>query len=180
MAVQEVSCSLNFDSHTGRGKLSLANPRYSGLRGDNLSGGFRWERDVVRLEKLVLQQQRSRCGIRPACRALDCFHAGSPLCSPLRCHLLLLLPGSRPHFPAHHLPCMQIRGARRVHHPAQHPTPQLSRRSGAAGPANQVCGGSAPRWPMAPPGGRSIRGAARDHPCRPPAAKCHIAVSRGV
>ena len=60
--VQEVSCSLNFDSHTGRGKLSLANPRYSGLRGDNLSGGFRWERDVVRLEKLVLQQQRSRCG----------------------------------------------------------------------------------------------------------------------
>lgn len=66
--VQEVSCSLNFDSHTGRGKLSLANPRYSGLRGDNLSGGFRWERDVVRLEKLVLQQQRSRCGSGPACR----------------------------------------------------------------------------------------------------------------
>lgn len=58
---QEISCSLNFDTHTGRGKVSLANPRYSGLRGDSLSGGFRWERDVVRLEKLVLQQQRSRC-----------------------------------------------------------------------------------------------------------------------
>ena len=61
--MQELSCSLNFDSHTGRGKLSLANPRYSGLRGDTLSGGFRWERDVVRLEKLVLQQQRSRYGL---------------------------------------------------------------------------------------------------------------------
>ena len=60
--MQELSCSLNFDSHTGRGKLSLANPRYSGLRGDTLSGGFRWERDVIRLEKLVLQQQRSRYG----------------------------------------------------------------------------------------------------------------------
>lgn len=58
--LQEVSCSLNFGSHTGRGKLSLANPRYSGLRGDWLSGGFRWERDVVRLEKLVLQQRSSR------------------------------------------------------------------------------------------------------------------------
>lgn len=58
--LHEVSCSLNFDSHTGRGKLSLANPRYSGLRGESLSGGFRWERDVVRLEKLVLQQQKSR------------------------------------------------------------------------------------------------------------------------
>ncbi len=58
--LQEVSCSLNFDSHTGRGKVALANPRFSGLRGDSLSGGFRWERDVVRLERLVLQQQRSR------------------------------------------------------------------------------------------------------------------------
>jgi hypothetical protein len=58
--LQEVSCSLNFDSHTGRGKVALANPRYSGLRGDSLSGGFRWEQDVVRLERLVLQQQRSR------------------------------------------------------------------------------------------------------------------------
>ncbi len=60
LPLQEVSCSLNFDTHTGRGKVSLANPRYSGLRGDSLSGGFRWERDVVRLEKLVVQQQRSR------------------------------------------------------------------------------------------------------------------------
>ena len=58
--LQEVSCSLNFQGQTGRGRLNLANPRYSGLRGDSLSGGFRWERDVVRLEKLVLQQRRSK------------------------------------------------------------------------------------------------------------------------
>ena len=58
--LQEVSCSLNFQAQTGRGRLSLAGPRYSGLRGDSLSGGFRWERDVVRLEKLVLQQRRSK------------------------------------------------------------------------------------------------------------------------
>jgi len=58
--LQEVSCSLNFQGQTGRGRLSLASPRYSGLRGDNLSGGFRWERDVIRLEKLVLQQRRSK------------------------------------------------------------------------------------------------------------------------
>ena len=58
--LQEVSCSLNFQSQTGRGRVSLAAPRYSGVRGDSLSGGFRWERDVVRLEKIVLQQRRSK------------------------------------------------------------------------------------------------------------------------
>ena len=36
-------------------------PRFSGLRGEAVSGGFRWERDVIRLEKVVLAQQRSRC-----------------------------------------------------------------------------------------------------------------------
>lgn len=28
--------------------------------GKYLTGGFRWEKDVVRLEKMILQQQRSR------------------------------------------------------------------------------------------------------------------------
>ena len=56
----EASCSLNFESQAGRGKLNLLAPRYSGLRGESLSGGFRWERDVVRLEKVVLTQMRSR------------------------------------------------------------------------------------------------------------------------
>ena len=58
--LQEISCSLNFQSQTGRGRVNLTAPRYSGLRGDSLSGGFRWERDVLRLEKLVLQQRRSK------------------------------------------------------------------------------------------------------------------------
>ena len=58
--LQEVSASLNFASQTGRGKLSLHCPRYSGLQGESLSGGLRWERDVVRLEKVVLQQKSSR------------------------------------------------------------------------------------------------------------------------
>ena len=58
----EASCGLNFATQTGRGKLSLLAPRYSGLRGESLSGGFRWERDVVRLEKVVLTQARSRYG----------------------------------------------------------------------------------------------------------------------
>lgn len=28
--------------------------------GEYLTGGFRWEKDVVHLEKMILQQQRSR------------------------------------------------------------------------------------------------------------------------
>ena len=56
----EASCSLHFGSQTGRGKLALQAPRFSGLRGESLSGGFRWERDVVRLERVVLAQARSR------------------------------------------------------------------------------------------------------------------------
>lgn len=34
--------------------------RYSGLLGEALSGGFRWERDIIRLEKMILQQKASR------------------------------------------------------------------------------------------------------------------------
>jgi hypothetical protein len=58
--LQEVSCSLNFKSQTGRGRLSVMGPRYSGFGGESLSGGVRWERDVLRLEKLALQQKQSR------------------------------------------------------------------------------------------------------------------------
>ncbi len=58
--VQEVSLSLNFDTRMGRGKVSVAGPRFSGLQGEALSGGVRWERDVIRLEKAVLQQRSSR------------------------------------------------------------------------------------------------------------------------
>jgi hypothetical protein len=58
--LQEVSCSLNFAAATGRGRLAVLAPRYSGLAGESLAGGFRWERDVVRLEKLALVQRASR------------------------------------------------------------------------------------------------------------------------
>lgn len=47
-------------AQTGRGKAHLVRPRFSGLMGDSVSGGFRWERDVLRLEKVVVQQERSR------------------------------------------------------------------------------------------------------------------------
>lgn len=62
--LQEVSCSLNFKAQTGRGRVSLTGPRYSGLSGESLSGGVRWERDVIRLEKMVLQQRQSRYEIQ--------------------------------------------------------------------------------------------------------------------
>ena len=58
--LQEISCSLNFLTQTGRGRLNLLTPRFSGLGGESLTGGFRWEKDVVRLERLALQQKNSR------------------------------------------------------------------------------------------------------------------------
>lgn len=58
--VQEVSLSVNFDTRMGRGTVNVAGPRFSGLQGEALSGGVRWERDVIRLEKAVLQQTDSR------------------------------------------------------------------------------------------------------------------------
>lgn len=58
--LQEISCAINFQNQTGRGRASIIGPKYSGILGDSLSGGFRWEKDVLRLEKIVLQQQQSR------------------------------------------------------------------------------------------------------------------------
>ena len=75
--VQEVSFSVNFDTRMGRAKVNVAGPRFSGLQGDMLSGGVRWERDVIRLEKAVLQQTGSRSGSS---------HCNSPACM---CHAAL-------------------------------------------------------------------------------------------
>ena len=58
--LQEISCAVNFKTQTGRGRASIVAPKYSGLHGESLSGGFRWEKDVFRLEKFVLQQNQSR------------------------------------------------------------------------------------------------------------------------
>lgn len=59
--VQEAALSLNLESRLGRALFSIAGPRFSGLQGQSLSGALRWERDVVRLERAVLQQANSRC-----------------------------------------------------------------------------------------------------------------------
>ena len=58
--LQEVSAAVNLSTQTGRGRASILAPKYTGLQGESLSGGFRWEKDVFRLEKFVLQQQNSR------------------------------------------------------------------------------------------------------------------------
>ena len=60
--VQEALLSLNLEQRLGRAVVSVVGPRFSGLQGQSLSGAFRWERDVVRLERAVLQQANSRCG----------------------------------------------------------------------------------------------------------------------
>lgn len=52
--LDELSLHLNFWTRDGRGRLCVGNPRFSGLSGKKLSGGFRWDRDVLRLEKTVL------------------------------------------------------------------------------------------------------------------------------
>ena len=43
-----------------RGEVQEVSLRFSGLQGEALSAGVRWERDVIRLEKAVLQQLGSR------------------------------------------------------------------------------------------------------------------------
>ena len=80
--VQEVSLSLNFDTRMGRGKVSVAGPRFSGLQGEALSGGVRWERDVIRLEKAVLQQRSSRWELLDGSLYLTCYLVGYLVSSP--------------------------------------------------------------------------------------------------
>ncbi|KAL6785562.1 hypothetical protein ACKKBF_B00775 [Auxenochlorella protothecoides x Auxenochlorella symbiontica] len=58
--LQEASASLNFASQTGSGKLQLAGPRFSGVRGESLACSLRWERDIVQLERACLAQAASR------------------------------------------------------------------------------------------------------------------------
>ncbi|KAK9804274.1 hypothetical protein WJX72_004315 [[Myrmecia] bisecta] len=58
--VQEASLALNFEERSGRGQVQVAGPRFSGLQGQHLAASFRWEQDIVRLEKSILQQRNSR------------------------------------------------------------------------------------------------------------------------
>lgn len=59
-SVQEASAALDFVTTKGQGRLAVNRPRFSGLQGESLSGGFRWDRDVIRLEKAAIQQKQSR------------------------------------------------------------------------------------------------------------------------
>ena len=65
----EASLALNLEQRQGRATVEVAGPRFSGLQGRSLSGAFRWERDVVRLERAVLEQAASRCASQSACAA---------------------------------------------------------------------------------------------------------------
>ena len=59
-AVEEANLDVDLSNRNGRGNVALAGPRFSGVRGEMLSGSFRWEGDIVRLERALLQQQNSR------------------------------------------------------------------------------------------------------------------------
>jgi hypothetical protein len=58
--VDKAFFDLNFEDQTGRGNASVTGPRFSGLQGESLSGSFRWEGDIIRLERAIIQQKRSR------------------------------------------------------------------------------------------------------------------------
>jgi hypothetical protein len=58
--VEQAKFNLDLSNRTGRGDVSVAGPRFSGLAGDLLSGCFRWDGDIIRLEQALLQQQKSR------------------------------------------------------------------------------------------------------------------------
>lgn len=73
----EASLALNLEQRQGRATVEVAGPRFSGLQGRSLSGAFRWERDVVRLERAVLEQAASRCAARVRLRCANprrCLH----------------------------------------------------------------------------------------------------------
>lgn len=65
--LKEVSLSVNFDTRMGRAVVNVEGPRFSGLQGEALSGVVRWERDVIRLDKAVLQQAGSRLAQNSSC-----------------------------------------------------------------------------------------------------------------
>ena len=51
---------LDFGAQSGRGNVQVTGPRFSGLQGESLFGSFRWEGDIVRLERAIVQQKMSR------------------------------------------------------------------------------------------------------------------------
>ena len=152
--VQEALLSLNLEQRLGRAVVSVMGPRFSGLQGQSLSGAFRWERDVVRLERAVLQQANSRCGSTDqrvfsgaSLMHPNIFVLSSPLPTPVTSDMKLELPNLKrqredvtcwshpghigsngaPQQAAH----VQVRGAGRVRHTLHGRAPQVGGGAGA-------------------------------------------------
>eukprot|EP00873_Tetraselmis_striata_P029672 jgi/Tetstr1/449936/TSEL_036990.t1 len=58
--VKNMSLDCNLAARHATGTVEVEGPRFSGLRGEQLSGLVRWDGDTVELEQAVLQQERSR------------------------------------------------------------------------------------------------------------------------
>ena len=126
LQVQEAALALNLEQRQGRAVVSIAGPRFSGLQGQSLSGAFRWERDVVRLERAVLQQANSRraASSTAAARPGTCRVSAHLRMPPLRGDCFSkALTLQRPVCAG-----FQIRGAGRVRYPQQRAYPALCRR----------------------------------------------------
>ena len=57
--VNEAAVELDTGSLQGRGRVRMSSPKFSGLKGESLQGNVRWEGDIIRLERVVFQQERS-------------------------------------------------------------------------------------------------------------------------
>lgn len=58
--LEEGLLDLNVDSQSGHGQVSFSKPKFSGLQGESFEGSARWTGDVLRVERAVLEQERSR------------------------------------------------------------------------------------------------------------------------
>lgn len=51
---------LNLETQSGHGHVSFSKPKFSGLQGESFEGNARWTGDVLRVERAILEQERSR------------------------------------------------------------------------------------------------------------------------
>ena len=86
---------MNLEARQGRAEVAVEGPRFSGLHGESLSTAVRWERDVVRLERAVLQQRNSRCRCRT--HASDSTKRHREASQPSACSVLVVLQTVREH-----------------------------------------------------------------------------------
>ncbi|CAI9293104.1 unnamed protein product [Lactuca saligna] len=58
--LQQAEVQLNFQKSSDHGIFSLLHPRFSGVLGEALDLVARWSRDVITVEKVVLEQSNSQ------------------------------------------------------------------------------------------------------------------------